>query len=616
MKQWVMVCCVWGAALCAEEDDCFCGTVPDDPFYSKAIVLLNLSVQHMFLSNLEHSFPSAANAFHPPIELRESLDDTYPLQGHISWNVITRRYGNKKLILGHDDGLDPEIVIPLKLARKLEIDPPGGCQRKAFVFHKNYAAISQAFDLLKDDIAFYYEQDERFLDARMQDLRNKIPVYECGTFYQPLAKKKGLLEKKKQSRLEYNEQLRFTSQKESEALVACMQSLEHCITTHHNPAAYLNRGLFYYLEGNSLDAFGLAEAALGKLSGTDFTKLKEEALLLKSQTELETGLYADAVITLSDLIKQNPGNKEVYFERAGAYFELGNFDLSLEDYLISHGKHEPIPIETTEWGAFSLGLAQGIVQGGIQAGAEFIPSVLSSLQGINQGLWAFAQDPVQVSKEFIQASQDCIYFIKDHTLPEALVELVPELQELIAKWDQLEHEKKGALTGLIIGKYGIDIFIGAGFTKAMKSFRELRRANNRLTFEAMAISERNHSLIKLEATKRARARQEILENRHLKIQSDKQGKHLVHHKNYNPSKNKSILEHPDPQRLIDEFAGKGMKAQELPPGTPGYQELVNFKEFIGYDINQETGAKIATSWGKIHYAQDGVHIVPTRPRWP
>lgn len=46
----------------------------------------------------------------------------------------------------------------------------------------------------------------------------------------------------------------------------------------------------------------------------------------------------------------------------------------------------------------------------------------------------------------------------------------------------------------------------------------------------------------------------------------------------------------------------------------GYKELVNFNEFIGYAIDRETGKKIATTWGKIHYAQDGIHIVPTRPR--
>jgi filamentous hemagglutinin len=50
------------------------------------------------------------------------------------------------------------------------------------------------------------------------------------------------------------------------------------------------------------------------------------------------------------------------------------------------------------------------------------------------------------------------------------------------------------------------------------------------------------------------------------------------------------------------------------PGTPGYQEVVNFGESIGYSIDRSTGEKMATTWGKIHYAKDGVHVVPTAPR--
>ena len=52
----------------------------------------------------------------------------------------------------------------------------------------------------------------------------------------------------------------------------------------------------------------------------------------------------------------------------------------------------------------------------------------------------------------------------------------------------------------------------------------------------------------------------------------------------------------------------------MQPGTHGYQEIINFNEFIGYSVERETGKKTATSWGKIHYAKDGIHIVPTEPR--
>ena len=288
---------------------------------------------------------------------------------------------------------------------------------------------------------------------------------------------------------------------------------------------------FDYLDGNILDALDrIGGAAKKKASLEETNELRDKALLLKGRSELEAGLYADAILTLSEFIDKNPNNKDVYVERAGAYFELGDFDSSLNDYLTSQVKPEPIPLNAQDMIAFSLGLTKGIAQGGVEAGVEFIPSILSSLHGISQGLWAFAQDPVQISKNFVEASQNCIQFIKDHSLKEAFDTLAPELKDLIEKWDQLEHVKKGEIVGNIIGKYGVDIFIAGGVAKGMKAFRELKRANDLLTFEAMALSERNRALIRLEAANRAQRRQEILKKGNLKIQQDKQGKHIVGHK--------------------------------------------------------------------------------------
>lgn len=43
------------------------------------------------------------------------------------------------------------------------------------------------------------------------------------------------------------------------------------------------------------------------------------------------------------------------------------------------------------------------------------------------------------------------------------------------------------------------------------------------------------------------------------------------------------------------------------------QEVVDFQEFISYHVNENTGVKTPTTKGKIHYAKDGVHIVPAHP---
>jgi filamentous hemagglutinin len=129
----------------------------------------------------------------------------------------------------------------------------------------------------------------------------------------------------------------------------------------------------------------------------------------------------------------------------------------------------------------------------------------------------------------------------------------------------------------------------------------------------MAISENNKSIIKLEAAKKVQTRKEILKNSNLKIQWDKQGKHIEGHKNY-LSDNRSILVHQEPQKLVNNYAGRGFKDAGEHAGLPGYKEVVNFEEFIGYAVDSISGEKIATTWGKIHYAKDGVHIVPTAPR--
>lgn len=626
MKRWAILCFLSVfPSLFAIEDDCLCGTVANDRDYARALFLLNLAIQNTPFG-LGVDFPDAAGEFYPPIELRLDLEDHYPFEGQICWDVAKRSLWDKS-VLENEDGVEHYLTqrtyveVPIKIVRTIKwTDYPNyeveyeHREKKVFNFQKNYGVIPQAFRVLKNDIEMYHAKSELFLDARMRDLSNKTRVYEWGGLAERLTKRKTLLERKHKVQLACREWLNFTDQKEAEAFTACIQSLDWCIANHHNPQAHVNRGLFYYLEGNAVDALGHVEAALEKLKNDDFEKLKEEAMFLKGQAELEAGLYADAVLTLSELIEQNPVNKEAYFERASAYFELGNFDLSLADYLSSEVKPQPISTDSVDMVSFSIGLTKGILQGGAQAGVEFIPSLLSSLQGIGHGLWAFAQDPVQMSKTFVQASQDCINFIREHAPQETLAELVPELKELIEKWDELEDEKKGEITGHVIGKYGVDIFAGAGVVKGMRLYRDLKRANNLLTFEAMAISERNKSIIKVEAIKKAQIRKELLQHANLKIQWDKQGKHVQDHVNFQASRNRSILDHQDPQKLIDNFAGKGKKVGNESPGVPGFTEIVNFEEFIGFDIDSKTGEKLATTWGKIHYAKDGTHIVPTKPR--
>ncbi len=626
------------ASMYSDSSECSCGTIRDDVFYAKAVRLLYEGVMSSPFYFLDEGacFPKSALYLYPSFDaMYDEL--CYDTQGRINWYEagatvfldkhfmeVTNEQEREKFafnsacktpLLSND-----KLAVPAQFVRTLESSVSKGnitdyeiTQKQVFKFKKNYGVIAQAFRILKKDIVFHYEENDQFLDARIQDIANHVDVC-CegvgGFLY--VSVPKILREYKKDGLLSYCRELECVEKNESEALLACKVSLDWCIAHHRNPVAHVNRGLFYYLEGNAVEALDQLQIAVSQGEHDAFKQLEDEALLVKGQAELEAGLYAEAVLSLSALVERSPKNKEVYFERANAYFELGDFDLSLNDYLTSEIK--PYSVSSINMTAFSLGLTQGILQGGMQSGVEFIPSLLSSMQGIGHGLWAFAQDPVQVSIEFVQASQACIDFIRVHTSQEALEHLVPELKELIEKWDELEDVKRGNSIGSVIGKYGVDIFLGGTLVKGVQAVRALKQANNILTFEAMAASEKNASLIKLEAARRAQARTETLQHANLKVQWDKQGKHLEGHRNFISLRDPSILVHSEPQKLVNDFAGKGMKCAGAQPGTAGYVEIVDFKEFVGYAVDPATGKKTATTWGKIHYARDGVHIVPTKSR--
>ncbi|AXV88392.1 hemagglutinin repeat-containing protein [Ralstonia solanacearum] len=95
------------------------------------------------------------------------------------------------------------------------------------------------------------------------------------------------------------------------------------------------------------------------------------------------------------------------------------------------------------------------------------------------------------------------------------------------------------------------------------------------------------------------------------VDMGKQGKHLPDHNNF--ILGRSELTYPDPQQLVDQYAGRGQPANNVSPGQPGYRERVNFGKPIGNYVDPVTGGKMPTTNGIIHYGKDGVHIVPARP---
>ena len=91
------------------------------------------------------------------------------------------------------------------------------------------------------------------------------------------------------------------------------------------------------------------------------------------------------------------------------------------------------------------------------------------------------------------------------------------------------------------------------------------------------------------------------------LHSDRQGKHIVGHKNYITGKSIFSGTIKDAENLMKQYSGKG-----TPAGVG--KERVDFGKVIGYYVDKETGKKYPTTMGIIHSSKNGKHIVPSKPK--
>ena len=124
--------------------------------------------------------------------------------------------------------------------------------------------------------------------------------------------------------------------------------------------------------------------------------------------------YDDAIVSLSQAIEFDPLNHDAYFERAIAYFEAGQFDLSLQDYL-TKGKDITFPAitqNTDQWNLqrFGVGLRNGGIRGIKDASTEFLPSICNSVGGIGNFLWMTVKHPIETPRELAASTMElCNY---------------------------------------------------------------------------------------------------------------------------------------------------------------------------------------------------------------
>lgn len=60
-----------------------------------------------------------------------------------------------------------------------------------------------------------------------------------------------------------------------------------------------------------------------------------DLLITQGDIFIEIGEYEKAIQAFLEALKADPKNRDIYFSRALANFETGNFDAALDDYLMS-----------------------------------------------------------------------------------------------------------------------------------------------------------------------------------------------------------------------------------------------------------------------------------------
>ncbi len=382
----------------------------------------------------------------------------------------------------------------------------------------------------------------------------------------------------------------------------------------YNLALIYNGGLIDFLSGDYEDSLNKISTfiAFAETSYHRESLLQSEIYQKQGESYLEVGRYHQAIEALTKAIEKDPKNKQAYFGRANAYFETGNFDQAIHDYLASEIAKEIKNIKSNVSTEFSSAILTGLMEGGKEAALNFAPSLCHSAYGLGECLWTFAQNPVEATINFsnvcYEVGQTIVDTIKSID-QEKLEEISSEVHELALKFDSLSDTEKGQSIGYCIGKYGVDIFAGGAVVKSVSAVKKLKDTNRLCNLEALATSETNKQIITTSAIKHADNREAFFKN--VKIHQDRQNKHIPGKHNYEVGK--SIFEHKTPEKLVREFAGKGTPLGNRLPGTIDYRERVDFKEFIGYHINEKTGIKTPTTWGEIRYSKNGAHIVPAFP---
>lgn len=400
----------------------------------------------------------------------------------------------------------------------------------------------------------------------------------------------------------------------------CYAILEECLRTHSSLRSRYELGFLHFNQGNYSDAVESMQILIEE------SKRQSNDKYLSSDTYYQLGIvcnlshdYANAIEALTKAIEKDPTNKQFYLERAISYFELGNFDLAIKDYLEFRPEHTS-PSTDPDYFEFSQGFLNGAPEGLYVGAIEFPSSLLYSVHGIGQLLWAGINDPIQVSNNFIDSANRFIDEVNQKESPFELIEIcAPDTYKLIKNWNSYDQRTRGEKLGFILGKYGVDFLTAFGVTKCTQAYLNFRQANAICNLESLSIS-KEKALAVLHAAEKA-SEQRRMYCATQKVDMGSQGKHIIGHNSYETLSDsrkatQSIWTHPHPEELIKKKIGEGKPTQhnlDIELGNPGYKERVDFGEIIGEFVDRDTKKRYPTTNAVIHHSKTGVHAVPCRP---
>lgn len=385
------------------------------------------------------------------------------------------------------------------------------------IFASEYLGMIKLFSVLENDINFVFNITLRFLKLELIANKGLLETKTLSLGYRQDEQSPQLLLEEIQELREKIIKLSEELEKTQEQLVFKLGVVEE--TKNQVDQIYADiyksceekHGLLHSMYYEAMRKFqnGSIEEALenilqlitkAKEMGME-TSIDKEVYLQKGIIESELGQYLQAIDTLTRHLDKVLYDREAYFERAVAYFETGQFDQAFEDFIKSHEESTPVHPWTPLTFEYASGLTEGILAGSAFGVENFIPSTLSSATSLCHGIWALIKNPQKASLELVNATQACVQFVKAHSSSEIAQILVPELKELVNDWDILPDSKRGHLTGYIIGKYGIDIFVVGSSSKFFNAYRNLKKANNILAFELAALNKENKTLLLAEASR-------------------------------------------------------------------------------------------------------------------